>query len=361
MEPPGIKPLVENTHSKTPSAPAVTPRLRASWLAGLLAAVMLAPPANATRIAEPDTVFYGRIVTRTVRGEFPIRQGELRWVIRTAVPESRERELVARLEPLADGLYSYRLGVPHQLLAFDLNVSPRFLPLTSAGAQLQHVRITVDGYPAFIIPPAIDSFTAQQADRASTHRVDLEVPALSLDSDGDGLPDWWEDQHGLDKWNPNDAGSGPDPGSDPENPPVNGGGITFAQWREHHFPGATGSIEAFAASDPDQDGLVNLLEYAFDLNPTFSDAAQAIERRPHAVIQEGLISVVFTKRLDALDLDYKVEVSEDLISWSEQPEELQEMTSLAVDAPPGRVIIQDNLSGEGMPHRFLRVRIGLKP
>jgi hypothetical protein len=36
-------------------------------------------------------------------------------------------------------------------------------------------------------------------------RVDLEINAAMPDGDGDGIPDWWEDEHGLDKQSAADA------------------------------------------------------------------------------------------------------------------------------------------------------------
>jgi len=63
----------------------------------------------------------------------------------------------------------------------------------------------VDGGPAAILPPATTSIDLDQLLRATAWRIDLEINVAPIDSDGDGMPDWWEDLHGLDKQNRNDA------------------------------------------------------------------------------------------------------------------------------------------------------------
>src|SRR5262249_13824841 len=152
-----------------------------------------------------------------------------------------------------------------------LSVAEKTVPLTAGGWQIKHVLVSVDGKPVSLLAPATDQFTAGQASRAGTYRIDLVLGETAIDSDGDGFPDWWEDQHGTDKWNPNDA-------------PARGGGNTtgdskgeftghtFAEWRQHFFPGTTGDLQVFGQQDPDADGIANLLEYAFEMNPEVADA-----------------------------------------------------------------------------------------
>jgi hypothetical protein len=43
--------------------------------------------------------------------EFPITEGELKWTLVVASPESRQYELKASLQPIADGLYAYKLTI----------------------------------------------------------------------------------------------------------------------------------------------------------------------------------------------------------------------------------------------------------
>ena len=56
------------------------------------------------------------------------------------------------------------------------------------------------------------------------------------------------------------------------------GGLTpLENWRQRHFETATNTGNAANTADPDQDGLVNLVEYAFGLNPLTPTAMPAVQ------------------------------------------------------------------------------------
>ncbi|MFL6514255.1 MAG: beta-propeller fold lactonase family protein [Chthoniobacterales bacterium] len=65
------------------------------------------------------------------------------------------------------------------------------------------------------------------------------------------------------------------------------------------------------SADADRDGLTNLMEYALNLRPKFSD----IGAGPVGQIGNGALSLTYTKILDAADIDYVVFESTDLQSW----------------------------------------------
>jgi hypothetical protein len=291
-----------------------------------------------------------------------ITQGDLKWTLVNASQGGREYELTAKLEPLGDGAYSYRLSVPHQVLAFDLTVSGSAVPVTAAGLRLRHARIAVNGLPAAVVAPAIDGFTAQQSQRASTYRIDLEVDGLSVDSDGDGIPDWWEDQHGLDKWNPNDgqitATGGETAVKATEH--ESSSSTPLPNWREKHFPGATGDLSLFSREDSDHDGIPNLLEYAFQLNPKGADEPSSMGALPRGELRDGHFALFFKKHPTAPDLDYVIELSDDLITWKEQAEQVEHVTLSVDEVKAGLTGLRDREAAGQGTGRYMRVRIQLK-
>ncbi len=88
----------------------------------------------------------------------------------------------------------------------------------------------------------------------------------------------------------------------------------FVLWEQGYFnqqdmadPSVTGE-----AADPDSDALGNLLEYAFNLDPT----QPSTTNRPYTVQDSTYLSLIYVKVLAATDLTYAVEQSLDLQGWS---------------------------------------------
>ena len=172
-------------------------------MAGLLTVLTAAPCARAF-IAEPETLVYGRILNRrNPNAEQLVTSGQLLWTIRK--PDGSTILLSATADTLGGGAYSYCLHIPHQAMMMGQQTSALTVPLGTAPAIATFATITVDGGPAAVLPPATTGIDLDQLLRAAALRVDLEINVAALDSDGDGMPDWWEDLHGLDKQNPNDA------------------------------------------------------------------------------------------------------------------------------------------------------------
>jgi hypothetical protein len=174
-------------------------------LIALAAALTSTAPSTslAATISEPETVLFGRIVNRAGNAEEFVSQGELAWTFQ--VPGGGERTFRAALEPLQSGQYSYQLRIPHSVALTGLATAPEALPLTIDEKAYGFAEIRVNGAEASVAGDMAAALGVAQSRRAQAVRVDLVLREPMLDTDGDGIPDWWEELYGL---NPDSAADG---------------------------------------------------------------------------------------------------------------------------------------------------------
>lgn len=159
--------------------------------------------AAAQSFSEPATVFYGKVLGTGSAQDFLITEGSLRWTIRLS--DGSALTLNTALFSFGEGTLSYRLEVPHSAFALGLDSDWGGIPMPPMPQTHVHEAITVDGEAAVILGPAGSTFTTEQLLRTSTYRLDLAIGREAVDSDSDGMADWWEDQYALDKQDPADA------------------------------------------------------------------------------------------------------------------------------------------------------------
>ena len=162
--------------------------------------------AVADSVPEPSTILYGKVLHRAYGNEYQLTTGQLVWTLRNQ--DGEEFTFQTELQNIRD-VFSYKMPIPHQALSSGLTIDSDVVPLGAGEDEYEFVSITVDGYPAAVLWSEVDYLSLLQSSRAATYRIDLLVSFDLMDSDGDGMPDWWEQFYGLD-WQLDDADLDPD-------------------------------------------------------------------------------------------------------------------------------------------------------
>jgi hypothetical protein len=184
--------------------------LTAALLPALLPA-LLAGVAGAAGFTDSVVTFYGEV--RQVGGANTVllQAGKMQVTFVNQSSPTNRVTLKTDLRPTGEGtnkLFSYAIDVP---LAY-LPEAPRineFLSVGSTSTNFKIQDITIDGRAATLPDGSKEFYGLSFASRGADYRLDLLVPGESLDSDGDGLPDWWEKLYGLD-YNLSDSGDDAD-------------------------------------------------------------------------------------------------------------------------------------------------------
>ena len=127
-------------------------------------------------------------------------------------------------------------------------------------------------------------------------------------------------------------------------------------WRWQNFGSTVASGDAADDADPDRDGLTNLAEFAFGLNPTRTGSDVGTRAEAAASEAGSGMRAVFRRRKDHLTagIDYIVEFSSNLSEWTPSSEI---PAFVADEGDVERVSLQFPIMPNGQPGRFFRVRV----
>jgi len=131
----------------------------------------------------------------------------------------------------------------------------------------------------------------------------------------------------------------------------------MAVQRKRHPWGNESLLHDAARSDPDGDGLPNLVEYAQGTDPLAASPRPALAATVDAVDGQRTLTIGFRRLLLGHEVDYAIESSDDLATWSPASGESSEPT-LNSD---GTVTVQvRTAAAEATPVRFFRLVVSRK-
>lgn len=132
--------------------------------------------------------------------------------------------------------------------------------------------------------------------------------------------------------------------------------MAFTYWQEGHFsPQERNSAQLSGpTADPDGDGIVNLLEYAFNRNPRAASRQNLPEPGSMRIEGAEFMTYTYTRTSGATDLEFIVEASPNMKTW--QSEGLIPV-SVTREGEVEKVTVRDALPLGQSPNQFMRLRV----
>ena len=87
----------------------------------------------------------------------------------------------------------------------------------------------------------------------------------------------------------------------------------FNEWKETNE--ITDSL-----GDNDEDGLINLIEYAFNTNPNVAEPLKNPSAKAIKVSEKQYLEITYTENIKAIDANIKIHLSHDLKNWNLEPQ-----------------------------------------
>ena len=200
-----------------------------------LLAVLLAAPAStsASGIPEPSLTLYGVVLNKINGATTRLTHGEIRWTFKP-LNGGAWVTVTNQLVNINDQ-FSYMIQVPCESEVVGFTISPNVLKVPTAPASVDRATVLINTQAVTFANAAQATMNLGAYERGRVERVDLQVGIAPVDSDGDGLPDDWE---------------------------------------QTHF----GSLAQNGSGDADSDGVSNLEEYQAGTDPTDPQSLFAILR-----------------------------------------------------------------------------------
>jgi len=153
------------------------------------------------QISEPPVILYGEVTHLAEGTSYQVYSGELEVTLQNEADASDRQSFATSLANTGtNGSFSYSLELPQIYLPGQTH--EKGLDVGSSEKSYRISRITIDGEEAQLIDAGQSMVHTSFSSRGQQHRLDLIVNLPQVDTDGDKLPDWWEERYGL---NPNSA------------------------------------------------------------------------------------------------------------------------------------------------------------
>jgi hypothetical protein len=134
--------------------------------------------------------------------------------------------------------------------------------------------------------------------------------------------------------------------------------LTFDLWHNRYFAGSNPDMAAFGNEDTGGKGVRNLTRYAFGLSPT---APQLSKGAPEFKMSGGRMQVAFRKPISVTQVQYIVEVSDDLVTWHSGDEWWEPYAAPEYANQLETVCYRARQSVSDTPQLFMRVRVVYAP
>jgi hypothetical protein len=129
--------------------------------------------------------------------------------------------------------------------------------------------------------------------------------------------------------------------------------LDLAAWQQKYFPGSGVDPSLFGSQDTGNTGIRNLFRYAFGLN---AQNPQSSNGRPLFQIIDGHLCVSYREPASVTDINYSVEVSDDLITWAGSRVEPTTISTFTNDAEMVSWR-STNVISASTPKLFMRVHV----